>query len=430
MPTILKHAGYRYYVFQRPGDNENVLPHLFWWEGPDGSRVLANRIWADYQGDAEDIPSMVGGAFVEGFDHAPFFFGVGDHGGAVTKEQIAKLLELRSDPAMPELRFSTMKEFFSAVEASPAMAKLPVIHNELQHHSRGCYSAYGEGKYQNRRVERKLVEAETIGVAAGMAFGSEYPREAFADAWWKLLFCQFHDILAGTSQYSDYMEVRDSLGYAAEVASTRTVETLEAMARKVDTRAVKEGAIFLFNPLPWRRMALVEYHTEVDLSHDPAGNNLITHLTTRSGEKIPLQLRPPDSMSRLMRRISAWVELPACGYQVLELSHGEGAQPRPYAQLATVSTEGFGLSSLRAEDGTELLAASVGLVVIGDTSDTWAHGISEFRSELGRPQLVSSTVVEDGPLHGSRASARVGRIPKLSSISHNSPALTSSSCVS
>jgi alpha-mannosidase len=97
-----------------------------------------------------------------------------------------------------------------------------------------------------------------------------------------------------------------------------------------------------------------------------------------------------------MRRISAWVELPACGYQVLELSHGEGAQPRPYAQLATVSTEGFGLSSLRAEDGTELLAASVGLVVIGDTSDTWAHGISEFRSELGRPQLVSSTVVEDG----------------------------------
>lgn len=398
LPTILKHAGYRYYVFQRPGDKENTLPHLFWWEGPDGSRVLANRIWEDYQGDAEDIPDMVGGAFVEGFDHATFFLGVGDHGGGVTKKQIAKLLELRSDPGMPELRFSTLKEFFTAVEASPAMPALPVVHNELQHHARGCYSAYGEGKYQNRRVERKLVQAETTAVAAGMAFGSEYPREAFAESWWKALFCQFHDMLAGTSQYSDYMEVRDSLGYAAEVASTHTVETLEAMARRVDTRGVKEGAVFLFNPLPWRRMALVEYHTDEDPSNGPAGKNPITHLMTQSGEKIPLQWRPPDNMSRLLRRLSAWVELPPCGYQVLELVHGEGAKPRSYGQLATISTEGFGISSLRAEDGTELLAGSVGLVVIGDTSDTWAHGISEFRSELGRPQLVSSTVVENGPV--------------------------------
>jgi alpha-mannosidase len=53
---------------------------------------------------------------------------------------------------------------------------------------------------------------------------------------------------------------------------------------------------------------------------------------------------------------------------------------------------------LKAQDGTELLAGPLGLIAISDTSDTWAHGISQFRQEIGRPMLVSSTVVEDGPV--------------------------------
>jgi alpha-mannosidase len=403
LPTILAGAGYRYYVFQRPGDTEKSLPHLFWWEGPDRSRVLTNRIWRGYDRDVEDIPRMVDGAFVGGFDHATFFMGVGDHGGGVTKEQISNLLRLSAEPNMPELRFSTLREFFQAVEASPAMSKLPVVRDELQHHARGCYSAYGEGKYQNRRVERKLVQTETSAVVAGMALDRGYPSDALTESWWKVLFCQFHDMMAGTAQYSDYVDVRDSLGFAAEVATTHTVEALEAMARRVDTRLVKEGAVFLFNPLPWRRTALVEYHTD----ENPTGKASITHLATQSGDKIPLQWRPPDNMSALLRRLSAWVELPPCGYQVLVLGHGEAAKPRPYRESATISTEGFGIASLRAEDGTELLGATIGLVVIGDTSDTWAHGISKFRSELGRPQLVSATVVEDGPVtRVTRHSAR------------------------
>ena len=32
------------------------------------------------------------------------------------------------------------------------------------------------------------------------------------------------------------------------------------------------------------------------------------------------------------------------------------------------------------------------------TSDTWAHGINQFRQEMGRPMLVSSAVIESGPV--------------------------------
>src|SRR5205085_7289992 len=44
------------------------------------------------------------------------------------------------------------------------------------------------------------------------------------------------------------------------------------------------------------------------------------------------------------------------------------------------------------------LSAPVGLVVIGDTSDTWGHGVTKFRQETGRPQFVSSQQIEDGPV--------------------------------
>jgi alpha-mannosidase len=393
LPTILKQAGYGYYVFTRPGEHEMTLPQLFWWEAPDGSRVLALRM-RDYGGDTKDIPEAVNKNFSPGFDHAAFFLGVGDHGGAVTKKQIAGLLEMKKDPSLPELRWSTVAEFFRAVESSPAFSSLPVVQSELQHHARGCYSTHGEGKFLNRRAERALGQAEAISLVGSLSEGHSYPSSEYAESWWKVNFNQFHDMMAGTSLYSDYQDVRDSVGVACETAQTAKVEVLESMARRVDLSELKEGAVFLFNPLPWARKTLVEYHTD----KSPENDTPITHFAAKDGTKIPVQWRPSASMSNFVPRISAWVDLPSCGYKVFELAHGEAPAGEPYAGLLKPSNAGFGISSLKAPDGTELLSSRVGLVAIADTSDTWAHGIAEFRQEIGRPTLISSTVVENGPV--------------------------------
>jgi alpha-mannosidase len=103
-------------------------------------------------------------------------------------------------------------------------------------------------------------------------------------------------------------------------------------------------------------------------------------------------------MTNFFPRLSAVVELPACGYKVFELVHGEAPIADKYADFFKISEGGFGIASLKAADGTELLSGPVGLVVIGDTSDTWAHDIAQFREEIGRPKFESSSVVEDGPL--------------------------------
>ncbi len=392
LPSILKRAGYGYYVFMRPQEHEMDLPLVFWWEAADKSRILTCRIWKNYDADAELLRSAAIGAFAPGFDHAAFFLGVGDHGGGVTKDQIRQILEMRQNSSLPQLRFSTLRDFFTAIENSPSFPSLPVVKGELQHHARGCYSTYAEGKFLNRRAERSLGQAETISLMANLSAGYEYPAEQYAEGWWKVLFCQFHDMMAGTSLYSDYEDVRDSAGYACEVAQTSKVEALETLAKRVDLSAVEEGAVFLFNPLPWKRKALVECYAD----RDPSGKAEITHLTSQDGSKFPLQWRPSGSMSTFVPRLSAWVELPPCGYKVFGLAHGETPAAASYSNAFVVSDSGFGISSVKAEDGTELLAGPMGLVAISDTSDTWAHGITQFRQEMGRPTMISSTVVENG----------------------------------
>jgi alpha-mannosidase len=129
LPTILKSAGYGYYAFMRPQEHEMNLPHLFWWEGRDGSRILTLRIWKDYD-PGNQMEDMIRTAseqlFTPGLNHAAMFIGVGDHGGAVTRAQIRKVLELQTQPDLPELRWSTLGAYFAAVEKSPGFAGVPM----------------------------------------------------------------------------------------------------------------------------------------------------------------------------------------------------------------------------------------------------------------------------------------------------------------
>ncbi len=399
LPTILKQSGYNYYVFMRPqpedGSNSlNPLPLLFWWEGPDGSRVLTLRILHSYDNPASRIPAVVKDSFAPGFSDGAFFLGVGDHGGAVTKEQIQQVLQLRNDTSLPELRWSTVYEFFQAVETSPAMANLPVVKGGLQHHARGCYSACGEEKYQNRRSERAMVESESIAWLTSRALNRSYPKTEYENAWWNILFNQFHDLLAGSALYSDYQDARDGLGTACQTANSVKIESLESIAKQVDLSQAEAGVVFAFNPLPWRRKAYLQYIPGGHHRQSP-----IAYLKAHDGTKVPVQVRPSESMTTFYTRLAAWVDLPPFGYRVFSEEFDAAAPPAPsYGSSATVSDNAFGISSLKASNGIELLASQIGLVAIADPSDTWSHGVDQFRNEIGRPTLISSKVVEDGPV--------------------------------
>ncbi len=198
LPQILLKSGLSNYVFMRPGPSEKGLPgRLFWWEADDGSRVLAFRIpfsYATWGSDMENAVRLTAGEFQPPLDLGMFFYGVGNHGGGPTKENIESLRRLQEQPDFPELVFSTPAAFFA--EARAKQLSLPVVHDDLQHHASGCYAAHSGVKRWNRQAENRLMSAEKWSALAWRISGQPYPAD-FNHAWKNVLFNQFHDIMAG-----------------------------------------------------------------------------------------------------------------------------------------------------------------------------------------------------------------------------------------
>jgi alpha-mannosidase len=420
LPQILRQAGMDAYIFMRPdAKNASDLHPLFWWESPDGSRVLALRINGysqSYGARADDIERYIREAatknFPPGFDHGVFFFGVGNHGGGPTREHLARVEELQKDPSLPELKFSTAQEFLDRLRASPAIKKILVVRRELQHVFRGCYAATGETKELHRAAEKALFLAEATAVLA-VATGAKTQSGGaeMKEAWWRLLFNQFHDILAGTCIAQTLAETRHRFGATLTVAEEKSRAAVFAMARRVDTRAEKGSVLFVANPLPWKRTALVQFDTFLT----PDGTEKITHLESTDGAKIPIQWAEADSSFGpwLMPwgKLTAAVPLPAGGYRVFRI----GTEPLKKI-TGNMSTEQFAkleeplavsptwakakienLRSLRLHSGVEILRGPMRIVICRDESDTWGQQTDSFRDVIGVAKVISTRVIEEGP---------------------------------
>ena len=177
LPQILKKSGLDYYVFMRPSPPEKSLPsRLFWWEADDGSRVLTFRILFEYCTWGKELDQHVRRCAEElkaPFDDLMCFYGVGNHGGGPTKENIESIRRLNDDLDYPTLVFSTPEQYFAEVEAKNL--PLPVVHDDLQHHASGCYAAHSGVKQWNRQAENRLIAAEKFSAIAARVTNQPLP---------------------------------------------------------------------------------------------------------------------------------------------------------------------------------------------------------------------------------------------------------------
>ncbi|MEX0324618.1 MAG: glycoside hydrolase family 38 C-terminal domain-containing protein [Puniceicoccaceae bacterium] len=423
LPQLLGHTDFDGYAFMRPQPANNPdIPILFWWESKDGSRVLACRIPTGYSQSYactnEELEERVRDAheknFVEGIDHGVMWFGVGNHGGGPTREHIAVMKELQNDPSLPEIRFSSVRDFLTAVRKSPGAKNLTVIRKELGYLFPGCYSATGEVKQMHRWSEKALVTAETMDVLAN---GKQADPATLADAWWHLLFNQFHDILAGTCALDSQEETRSRFGATLTDAREQRMKASYQLARRVDTRREAGSVLFAANPLPWPRKALVKLDTFVQ----PNGRVEITHLETQSGRKIPIQWMQSDAnfgpWGIKWGKLAALVDLPAGGYQVfraatkpvegkaddindaLDEANPQFSGKRKAAQKprGPVSKDPA-LPKWKPEGVGQLLSNPVGTVVVKDEENTWGFGVEGYDEVLGHPEIVETEVLEEGEL--------------------------------
>jgi len=264
LPQILKKSGLDYYVFMRPMAHEKDLPsHLFQWESDDGSQVLAYRVLFDYMSGTEDISSHIRRCADElqpPFDELMCFYGVGNHGGGPTRANLHSIHRADQDPDFPQVVCSSLEEYFKSLEGKGW--DLPVLHSELQFHSRGCYAAHSEIKKLNREIENRLLTAEKWSVLAESINGQAYPQ-GLKQAWKDLLFNQAHDILPGTSHEAACQDARDTFGEARAIADRALNTAIQSFAWNVRIDK-QEGVrpVVVFNPHTWQVQANVEMEAD------------------------------------------------------------------------------------------------------------------------------------------------------------------------
>lgn len=264
LAQIYKRSGVDYFVTQKLSWNDTV-PHpfkLFWWEAPDGSRVLTYFPHGYSNGInpvqcsayvAEDTP------LCSGYPEQMLLYGVGDHGGGPTRAMLDAAVRWQKSPqaAFPNFKFSTSQEFFNGVESHLATLNLPVWKNELylQYH-RGTYTTQAESKKRMRARERLMLDTEKFASLA-MLDGREYEQRRFEDCWRRVCFDQFHDMMAGSGIHVNYVDEAENLEFVRLAMTPVLRSSLERQAERADTRGPGIPVV-VFNPLSWTRTDVTE----------------------------------------------------------------------------------------------------------------------------------------------------------------------------
>ena len=139
LPQILRLAGIDSFCTTKMNWSEtNKMPYdLFWWEGLDGSRVLAHSFdnpAGGYNADLGSSAVIHTWRNFRGKHHYPeslLSFGYGDGGGGPTEEMIERQRALADFPAVPTLRSTKVSTFFRDVHDSASTERLPVWLGEM-----------------------------------------------------------------------------------------------------------------------------------------------------------------------------------------------------------------------------------------------------------------------------------------------------------
>jgi alpha-mannosidase len=262
LPQIYKKSGVDFFVTQKLGWNDTTPhPHkLFWWESPDGSRVLTYlpRDYVNAMDPLRMARDLGEHSAATGMPRLLYLYGVGDHGGGPTRAMLDRARSLQQPSRIfPQIQLTTAQSFFDAVAADAPKRKIPAWQDELylQYH-RGVLTTQAHTKRNNRRSETLVLNAEKFASLAHL-FGRVYPQEALEQAWRKVLFNQFHDILPGSSIPAVYVDAERDYAEVRRVGNEVLSGALGELALRIRTEG--PGApVIVFNPLAWTRSEIVE----------------------------------------------------------------------------------------------------------------------------------------------------------------------------
>ena len=416
LPQILKKSGMDNYVFMRPMPHEKSLPaYLFDWESMDGSRVRTYRIPECYSIDLTRMQVFENIKTLADKHDMMAFYGVGNHGGGATVELLDEMHRTLDDSFV----YSTVNEYFDAVKND----EVPVVHDDLQFHAKGCYSAMSEIKANNRLCENKLFEAEGYSALSNTLIGTEYPAEEYKRAWEDVLFNQFHDTMGGCAIKEAYTDARYLHGEAVAIADRNINFALQQISWNIDTMDGKElkpykkwppviawrteenigTPVVIFNPL--------SYDVETVVTVRDAGKIVIDE----NGKKVAIQsVRDSKTNGDDKYQTAFTAKIPALGYAVYRM-YFEVPEENYETALSTsdihmenefIRVEFDGktgeISTLYDKKTNKYLLCGTSAVLMDETEcDTWAHDIYDFKKCVAECKNGSTKLIENGPVRAA-----------------------------
>ncbi len=371
LPQILKQGGLEYFVTQKLHWNDTTkFPYgAFWWRSPDGTQIFSLMSPPNTAGIMDTNPIKMASYAVdwETQTHLKDAFwlpGVGDHGGGPTRDMLQVAKRWQQSPFFPDLEFTTAVNYLSSVKGRWSQELKPEISNQssnlqpsnlqlstpinlqpstfenlvwndelyLEFH-RGCYTTHADQKRWNRHCEGLLYQAELFASLASLITGGNYPKLELEDAWKKVLFNQFHDILPGTSIPEVFVEANEAWQQVEQVGLEILEASLKAIASQIALPPPPHPdaqPIIVFNPLNWKRSELVavsfqgtgnreqqKVKSQKSKSRSPIPNSQSPSQSLEasweiydlSGQKIPSQLTEESTLLFLAK------DIPSVGYR-------------------------------------------------------------------------------------------------------------------
>ncbi|MBP7950859.1 MAG: hypothetical protein KA004_14500 [Verrucomicrobiales bacterium] len=345
-PTLLTHAGVRFYQMGGPLVNKSFnLPPLFWWEGPDGSRLLT--LYKNDYGTSALPPA--GWPFkcwlnlsMTGDNQGPpppetvardlaFYQQKGIQAKVGTLDDFARLLLAENLDALPVVKSDIPDPWIHGTMSMPLGARF-ARHGRLRIGALEALTSLERAWGIHRPDLRTLVDRayEQAGLYCEHTWGMANQHYV------KLPWGQDWDRLWAEGLPPNFRAMEDSwndhIDYARKACDLTDEPYREATATLADHVAVKGRRIVVYNPLPWVR----DGEVVVNAFHFPSGTGLQPAdggppvLCVAEGPGIST----PDRIRRFVAR-----EVPPLGYRTYTVTNETPPAPELVADSASSTIE-------------------------------------------------------------------------------------------
>ncbi|MDI6783838.1 MAG: glycoside hydrolase family 38 C-terminal domain-containing protein [bacterium] len=434
MPQILQGFGIDNFIFTR--GVEDMQQSEFWWQAPDGTKVLAiyqpqgycNARWMSVDKKEEldrikqlycilsEMASTPNLLFNNGCDHLP------------PQPELPEVLK-GMEEVFPETKFihSTFQAYIDKIKKANPKLKTrtgELRGNKEQYLLYGVQSARMYLKQNNDRAQVELTKYAEPFSAFAWSLGGIYLTGALWRAWRYLMQNHPHDSICGCSIDAVHRQMLTRFDWAQELAEEVSNRAKIQIADQIDTSDLKtnETALVVFNPLNWERSET--FQTEINFEHPGFGKVKGIRIFDEGNTEIPVQVSDitteiltylhPQKQPHLPRVYSVKASfpvdnIPACGYKTyrvapLIVDNFNLGAPIAYGNIleneylrVEVNPNGS-LNILHKETETEYQNC----LIYEDGADAgdeynYSHPRKDtiITTEFGAPQI---TLVDNGPL--------------------------------